>query len=81
MLTPRTIHESLILHPGMIFGRLPVKPLWLPLGHSQNSQMGPRQVLRMSGRQTAKLLVTRDTGAAAEQAALSHLWPVDAALE
>ena len=60
----------------MIFGRLPVKPLCLPLGLCLNSQMGPRKVLRMSGRQTAK-----QTDPAAEQAALSHLWPVGAALE
>ena len=80
MLTPRTNHKSLVLYPG-IFGRLPVKPLCLPLGLCLNSQMGPRQVLRMSGRQTAKLLITGDTGLTAEQAALSHLWPVGAALE
>lgn len=60
MLIASTIHESLILCSGHYLRKLAGQTPCLPLGLSQSSQMGTGQVPRMSGRQTAKLLITRN---------------------
>ena len=60
MFIASTICASLISCSRHDLRKLAGRTPCLPLGLSQSSQMGTRQVPRMSGRQTVKLLITRN---------------------